>query len=85
MYGQKLSQLVTVQCVCCRKWTAIRLDPDDLDRHVNDDVFVQHAFADRSGKPYLSASDRELLLSAVCSHCWDLLCPDPIGHPYAYN
>ena len=84
MYGEHLNKLVTVQCVMCQKWFCMRVDAADWERH-RDGLFVQHAFADRNGRPYLSACDRELLLSAVCSRCWDLLCPDPIAHPYAYN
>lgn len=82
MYGEKLDKLICVKCRICGRFTAIRLDPADLDRHVRGGIFVQFAFADRSGKPYLSASDRELLLSAVCRNCWDLLCP---SSPLAYS
>jgi len=46
-------------------------------RHVRGGVYVQHAFVDRNGKPYLSAAERELFpaCSGVCASCWKLLCP----------
>jgi len=75
MYGEKRDRLITIRCVTCQKWTAIRLDPDDFYRHVRDGVYVQHAFARRDGKPYLTSAERELFISAVCDSCWPLLCP----------
>jgi hypothetical protein len=80
MYGERLDKLICIKCRVCERWSVVRLDPADLDRHVRDGLFVQHAFADRSGKPYLSDSDRELLLSTVCSRCWDLLCPSSLAY-----
>jgi hypothetical protein len=76
MHGAKL-ELITLRCVNCGKWVALRVDPDDLDRHLRHGVFVQDAFIDRDGTPYLSPSERELFpaCSGVCSSCWDLLCP----------
>ena len=80
MYGEKL-QLITLRCPCCLKWVALRVDPEDVERHRKDGVYVQDAFVERAGKPYLSASERELFLT-VCSGCWDLLCP---SSPLAYS
>jgi Na+-translocating ferredoxin:NAD+ oxidoreductase RnfC subunit len=82
MYGENRDRLITIRCRVCGRWTAIRLDPDDFYRHVRDRVPVQDAFADRDGKPYLSASERELFISAVCGSCWPLLCP---SNKLAYN
>jgi hypothetical protein len=84
MFGERLDKLVCIRCRICGRFTAIRLDPEDLDRHVNG-VFVQYAFANRNGKPYLDAGERELLISRLCPEDWELLCPDPITHPFAYN
>jgi hypothetical protein len=81
MFGEKL-ELITMRCCTCQKWTALRLDPEDLDRHRKEGVFVQHAFVDRAGRPYLTAAERELFLSGCCEECWDLLCP---SNPLAYN
>lgn len=84
MYGEKL-ELITLQCCVCKQWIALRVDKDDVDRHVRGGVFVQHAFARRDGTPYLSSSERELFLSRCCAACWALLCVDPVLHPYAYD
>ena len=74
MFGTNL-ELITVRCVCCKKHVALRVDRDDLARHVRDGVFVQDAFVGRDGKPYLTPDERELFLSGVCGDCWPLLCP----------
>jgi hypothetical protein len=81
MYGEKL-ELITLQCCVCKQWVALRVDKDDLDRH-RCGVFVQHAFVRRDGRPYLSASERELFpaCSGVCASCYSLLCPsDPLAY-----
>ena len=83
MYGTNL-QLIVLRCCVCRKWIALRVDPDDLERHAHG-MFVQFAFTDRNGTPYLSSAERELFISACCGSCWDLLCVDPITHPTGYN
>lgn len=83
MYGTNL-QLVTRQCCVCQQWIALRVDPDDLERHAAG-LVAQFAFARRDGVPYLDASLRELFITEVCPDCWDLLCPDPIADPIAYN
>jgi len=72
MYGQKLD-LITMQCKVCGRWFALRVDPADVERHANG-MFVQHAFADCAGRPYLDAELRELFISAVGPCCWPLLC-----------
>jgi hypothetical protein len=69
MFGQNL-QLIAKQCQLCKKWVAIRVDPEDVQRHM-EGVFVQDAF------PYLSPADRELgWLSGLCDCCWHLLCSE---------
>lgn len=80
MFGKKLD-LITLQCGVCQKWTALRVDLEDLGRH-RDGVYVQHAFVHRNGKPYLTAAERELFLSGCCNDCWRLLCP---SDAIAYN
>jgi hypothetical protein len=74
MNGETL-ELITKQCIRCKRWRALRVDLDDLDRHVRDGVFIQHAFTNRNGKPYLDAAERELFVSRLCTECWALLCP----------
>jgi len=82
MFGEEL-KLITMQCCVCKKWTAMRVDPEDLERH-RKGIYVQHAFVDRKGMPYLSSAERELLpaCSGVCASCYSLLCP---SDPLAYN
>ena len=79
MFGEKLG-LMTIRCCVCRKWVALRVDPEDLRRH-RCGVLVQDAFVGREGKPYLSSAERELFVSGVCGACWPLLCPaDPLAY-----
>lgn len=80
MFGERL-QLITKQCCVCRKFVALRLDPEDLERH-NEGVFVQHAFVNRLGAAYLTAAECELFVSGCCDSCWRMLCP---SDPLAYN
>ena len=84
MFGENL-QLITLRCGVCKRWVALRVDPEDLERHIDGGLFVQHAFVRRDGTAYLSSSERELFLSRCCGGCWDLLCVDPTAHPFAYN
>ncbi len=74
MHGKNL-ELITMQCCVCERWFALRVDRDDLDRHVRRAVYAQHAFTDLAGRPYLDPAERELFISKVCSDCWALLCP----------
>lgn len=81
MYGENRHLLLTISCVTCGRWVALRVDVEDLARH-EQGMLVQCAFAHRDGKPYLSPGSREMLISRVCSACWPLLCPDD---PSAYS
>ena len=77
MFGEKL-ELITMRCCVCRKWIALRVDPQDLECH-RSGVLVQHAFVRLDGEPYMSAAERELFVSGVCGDCWPLLCgSDPL-------
>ncbi len=80
MFGTN-RRLMTRQCYVCKRHVAMRVDPDDVRRVVEEGVFVQHAFVDRNDKPYLTPSERELWVSSVCADCWSLLCPaDPLAY-----
>ena len=81
MHGTKLLTVIALRCVVCKKFVAMRVDPDDLRRHRNG-MLVQDAFADSNGAPYLDAASREMLVSGVCGDCWILLCPDPATQRY---
>jgi len=75
VFGDDLSTLILIRCVCCQKWHVLRVDPQDFERHMAG-VYVQFAF------PYLSPGLRELLISRVCPDCWAFLCP---SNPLAYS
>ena len=77
MYGTNL-ELIVLRCCVCRRWVALRVDPDDLERHANG-MYIQDAC------PYLPPELRELFISQTCGACWDLLSADPISHPFAYH
>lgn len=79
MFGENL-QLITIQCCVCKKWVAMRVDPEDLASH-EQGIFVQYTFVRRNGKPYLTAAERELFVSECCDNCYHLLCPsDPLAY-----
>jgi hypothetical protein len=81
MFGERLEP-IAMRCCVCERWTALRVDLEDLDRHRDHGVYVQHAFVDRNGRAYLTAAERELFLSGCCDECWYLLCE---SDPLAYN
>ena len=63
---EELSNKVTikVQCKNCGKTFKIRVYPEDIEKYQNGEL-IQNAF------PYLSAEDRELIISGICPTCWD--------------
>ena len=76
MFGEN-RKLITLCCPVCKKHVALRADPEDVERHALG-VFVQYAFADRNGVPYLNPSERELFRTC-CGACWARFCPsDPL-------
>lgn len=84
MYGHQRNQFLTPRCVVCGKVVALRVDPEDVERW-RSGMFVQDAFADESGTPYLDAASRELLISATCGACYGRMCPNPNTNPTAYH
>lgn len=74
MYGE-CTQPAALRCVVCGRWVAMRVDPEDVRRHLEDEMFVQDAFADRAGVPYLTPAEREMWVSGCCNECWTLLVP----------
>ena len=57
-------------------------DPEDLQRNREHGIYVQDAFVDPDGRPYLTPAELELFLSGCCDECWHLLCE---SDPLAYN
>jgi hypothetical protein len=59
-------EVITV-CPECRKESVIMVNVDDYTAYTVDRVYAQDAF------PYLSADQREQLISGYCGACWDKL------------
>lgn len=59
-------RILTIQCHVCHKIQQLSVRPKDYTTWVNG-THAQHAF------PYLSATQRELLISKTCAQCWDAL------------
>lgn len=58
-----------VMCRICKDTHILRVHSYDLTRWQNGE-YVQNAFR------YLSADERELLVSNTCPSCWDKIFPD---------
>jgi len=58
--------MYTIETICpfCGKRHTVQVHPADYHAW-EDGTLVQEAF------PYLSASERELLISGICPTCWD--------------
>lgn len=65
---EELSDKVTIKVKCpkCGKTYYLHVYPEDW-KNYQEGMLVQDAF------PYLSADERELLLSKICPDCWDKL------------
>ena len=61
------ASMITLNVVCrmCQRPEAVEVDPVDLDRWRNRLALAQDAF------PYLTADERELLISRTCPTCWE--------------
>jgi hypothetical protein len=61
---------VTVKgpCYSCKKELSVTVPQDDLAKF-RKGVFAQDCF------PYLSAADREFLISGICDDCWNEMFP----------
>lgn len=61
---------ISVRCNMCSKIYKVRVHPEDMYKYLtNRNTYVQDIF------PYLSVSDRELLLSQTCNDCWNKMFP----------
>lgn len=62
---------VVTRCPMCGRGNFIEVNEDDYDDW-SDGANVQTAF------PYLSANEREMLVSGICPKCWsNMLPPEP--------
>lgn len=59
-------------CVGCFNTYKINVNPNDLINYVHNGLYIQQAF------PYLTPSERELILSQICGPCFDKLFKEPI-------
>lgn len=59
--------MITVETVCpfCGSVNHVHVVPEDYAMWKNRERLAQDAF------PYLSADERELLISGICSNCWN--------------
>jgi hypothetical protein len=55
---------ISEKCLFCGKVFSLFVDPDDLDRW-RDGELIQNTM------PYLTADERELLISKTCGPCFD--------------
>lgn len=70
--------IVEIECsYCCRK-VQIQVNKEDYERYndPNNEQLIQEIF------PYLSADDREILISKVCGKCFDDLMVDYLPECY---
>lgn len=65
----KFEHAMTIICTCphCHKVHEVEVDFEDYTNYMMGDANIQDAF------PYLSANEREYLLSGLCEGCWDSL------------
>lgn len=52
------------ECPICGQYHEVLVYEDDYEAWVNGDLLAQEAF------PYLTASEREILISGICPVCW---------------
>lgn len=58
---------IEIECTCpfCEETHIVVVDTIDYIAWENGDVLAQNAF------PYLSADEREMLISGICPKCWE--------------
>lgn len=59
---------IATSCPFCHEVSLIEVNEEDFDRW-EEGKLVQDAF------PYLSASDREKLITGICPECWEHMFP----------
>jgi len=63
------SQSYNVRCHLCSQEYNIIADRNDYEAWISGDKYIQDALS------YLSAAERELLISNICDTCWKKLYP----------
>lgn len=54
---------IKTHCGCCNKDHYVLVKKEDYEKYKNG-ALVQNAF------PYLSAAEREMLITGICDACW---------------
>ena len=71
MVDEKMKTVFCGCCPMCGKDNYVTVKESDYLKHCeNPRASIVDIY------PYLSADDRELMISGVCSECWDILFPD---------
>ena len=66
-YGQLVHDIsMDIECIRCKKVTSLSVNPDDYHRWQQGEL-IQNAM------PYLSADEREILISGICGKCYDAI------------
>ena len=71
-------------CVMCNNTYKLEVKTNDLHAYMRGNKSIQNAF------PYLSAGDRELIISGICNTCYEKLMVDDeaeenMPESYEYN
>lgn len=53
-----------ITCRICGKVYIVTVEKEDYEKYKSGEGYIQDIF------PYLSAADRELLISRTCDECW---------------
>ena len=64
---EQLIITITGRCRHCNKQINITVNKSDWEAYKSGKLLTQKAF------PYLSADDREFILSQICGDCWDTI------------
>ena len=62
--------IIHKQCTSCKKEYLIEVNKEDLYAYMNGGKLIQLAF------PYLSAGERELIISGICDTCFNDMMKD---------
>ncbi len=67
MSNMKNPMTLEVDCRICGKTVNLVIEQEDFKKFKNREGAVQNIF------PYLSADEREMLISGICPDCWEEL------------
>lgn len=63
--GRLLDLALNIKCFCCGEVHTVKVNKEDLEKYKRGEGHVQALM------PYLSASDREMIISSTCGKCYD--------------